>query len=123
MHTGGVSLFMARVPVIQGYKDKFQSPIDWNVLDPRIAQIDALMISAQSRHPNAARLFVNLLYRGRGRALLAGVQLIPVRRDMEAHTKRALRSHMWFVEPRISMSMFKKRSDCFGRYLGPLIAR
>jgi iron(III) transport system substrate-binding protein len=98
MHTGSVSLVIARAPVIQGYKDKLRSPIEWIPLEPSIAQIDALMISAQSRHPNTARLFVNFALSREGQSTLAGIQLIPVRRDMEAYSKQAARSRKWFVE-------------------------
>jgi len=98
MHTGTVSLVIARAPVIQGYKDKLRSPIDWISLEPTVAQIDAVMVCAQSPHPNAARLFVNYALSTEGQRALAGVQQIPVRRDMEAHSKLAARGHKWFVE-------------------------
>ncbi|HEV8720435.1 MAG TPA: extracellular solute-binding protein [Candidatus Binatia bacterium] len=98
MHNGNVSLVIARAPVIQGYKDKFRSPIEWISLEPTIAQIDALMVSAQSPHPNAARLFVNFALSRVGQGALAGVQQIPVRRDMEANSKLAAGGHKWFVE-------------------------
>jgi ABC-type Fe3+ transport system substrate-binding protein len=98
MHSGHVSLVIARAPVIQGYKDKLQSPIDWISIEPTIAQIDAVMVCVQSPHPNAARLFVNFALSRVGQNVLAGVQQIPVRRDMEAPSKPAERRHRWFVE-------------------------
>lgn len=98
MHTGNVSMVIARAPLIQAYKTKLRSPIDWISLEPTIAQIDAVMVSAQSRHPNAARLFVNFALSREGQSALAGVQQIPVRRDMESHSKLAERSQKWFVE-------------------------
>jgi iron(III) transport system substrate-binding protein len=98
IHSGSVSLVIARAPVIQGYKDKMRSAIDWIALEPTIAQIDAVMLAAQSPHPNAARLFVNFALSREGQGALASVQQIPVRRDMEAHSRPAARGHMWFVE-------------------------
>jgi iron(III) transport system substrate-binding protein len=98
IHNGSVSLVIARAPLIQGYKDKKQSPIDWIALEPTIAQIDAVMLAAQSSRPNAARLFVNFALSREGQDALANVQQIPVRRDMEAHSTAAARGHMWFVE-------------------------
>jgi len=98
MHTGHVSLVIARAPVIQGYKDKLRSPIDWISLEPTIAQIDAVMVCVRSPHPNAARLFVNFALSRQGQSALASVQQIPVRRDMEARSKPAARGHKWFVE-------------------------
>jgi len=98
MHTGNVSMVIARAPVIQGYKNKLGSPIAWTSLEPTVAQIDAVMVSAQSPHPNAARLFVNYALSREGQDALADVQQIPVRRDMEPSSKPALRGYKWFVE-------------------------
>jgi ABC-type Fe3+ transport system substrate-binding protein len=92
-------MVIARAPVIQGYKKKLGSPIDWVSLEPIVAQIDAVMLSAQSPHPNAARLFVDFALSKEGQSALAGVQQIPVRRDMEPRSKPpAFQGHKWFVE-------------------------
>ena len=98
LHIGNVSMVIARAPVIHGYKKKLGSPIDWTFLGPIVAQIDAVMLSAQSRSPNAARLFVDFILSKEGQSGLAGVQQIPVRRDMEPGSKRVLQGHQWFVE-------------------------
>jgi iron(III) transport system substrate-binding protein len=98
MHTGNVLMVIARAPVIQGYKEKAGSPIDWVSLEPVIAQIDAVMLSAQSPHPNAARLFVDFALSREGQNALAGVQQIPIRTDMEAQAKPVLQGRKWFVE-------------------------
>jgi iron(III) transport system substrate-binding protein len=98
LHTGNVAMVIARAPVIQGYKKKLQSPIDWVSLEPTVAQIDAVMLSAQSPHPNAARLFVDFVLSKEGQNALAGIQQIPVRRDMESRSKTILQGHKWFVE-------------------------
>ena len=82
LHIGNVSMVIARAPVIHGYKKKLGSPIDWAFLRPVVAQIDAVMLSARSRSPNAARLFVDFILSKEGQSGLAGVQQIPVRRDM-----------------------------------------
>jgi ABC-type Fe3+ transport system substrate-binding protein len=91
-------MVIARAPVIQGYKNQLQSPIDWVSLDPIAAQIDAVMLSAQSPHPNAARLFVDFALSREGQNALAGVQQIPIRTDMEAQAKPVLQGQKWFVE-------------------------
>jgi ABC-type Fe3+ transport system substrate-binding protein len=98
LHTGNVSMVIARLPVIHGYKKKLASPIDWLFLEPIVAQIDAVMLSAQSPHPNAARLFVDFVLSKEGQSALSGVQQIPVRRDMELRSKPAFQGHQWFVE-------------------------
>jgi ABC-type Fe3+ transport system substrate-binding protein len=98
MHAGNVAMVIARAPVIRGYKKKLGSPIDWTTFEPVIAQIDAVMLSAHSPHPNAARLFVDFALSKEGQSALASVQGIPVRRDMEPRSKPAFRGHKWFVE-------------------------
>ena len=98
LHTGNVSMVIARAPVIQGYKKKLQSPIDWVSLEPTVAQIDAVMLSAQSPHPNAARLFVDFVLSKEGQGALVGIQQIPVRRDMEPRSNAVFQGHKWFVE-------------------------
>jgi ABC-type Fe3+ transport system substrate-binding protein len=99
LHLGNVSMVIARTPVIQGYRQKLGSPIDWVFLEPVVAQIDAVMLSAQSAHPRAARLFVDYVLSKEGQSVLRGVQQMPVRRDMDATAKRRTRaSYQWFVE-------------------------
>lgn len=98
LHTGNASMVIAHAPVIRGYKKKLGSPIDWVSLDPVVAQIDAVMLSAQSSRPNAARLFVDFILSKEGQSALTGVQQIPVRRDMEPRSKPAFQSQKWFVE-------------------------
>ena len=98
LHLGTVSIVIARVPVIHGYKKRLGSPIEWTFLGPIIAQLDAVMLSAQSRSPNAARLFVDFILSKEGQSGLADVQQIPVRRDMETRSKPAFQGHQWFVE-------------------------
>jgi len=98
MHTGHVSMVLARAPVIQGYKNKLGSPFNLVSLEPIIAQLDAVMLSAQSPHPNAARLFADFALSKEGQSALADVQQIPVRRDMEPSSQPTFRGHKWFVE-------------------------
>lgn len=113
VHTGNVAMVIARAPVIQGYKKKLQSPIDWISLEPTVAQIDAVMLSAQSPHPNAARLFVDFVLSKEGQSTLAGVQQIPVRRDMEPQSNAMLRAHRWFVERPDKHGNFQKTVKLF----------
>ena len=98
LHTGDVAMVIARAPVIHGYKKKLNSPISWIALEPTVAQIDAVMLSAQSPHPNAARLFVDFVLSKEGQSSLASVQQIPVRKDMEALSNTTFQSSRWFVE-------------------------
>jgi ABC-type Fe3+ transport system substrate-binding protein len=118
LHTGTVSMVIARAPVIHGYKKKLGSPIDWTFLGPVVAQIDAVMLSAQSRSPNAARLFVDFVLSKDGQSGLAGVQQIPVRRDMEPRTKPVFQGHRWFVERPDERENFRATVKLFREIFG-----
>jgi iron(III) transport system substrate-binding protein len=118
LHTGNVAMVIARAPVIQGYKNKLQSPIDWIFLEPTVAQIDAVMLSAQSPRPNAARLFVDFVLSKEGQSILAGVQQIPVRRDMEPRSKPVVQGHQWFVERPDQHEHFRKTVRLFREIFG-----
>jgi iron(III) transport system substrate-binding protein len=98
LHTGDVSLVIARAPLLLGYKEALHSPVHWVPLDPVIAQIDAVMLSARSPHPNAARLFVDFVLSLEGQNAIAGVQQVPVRRDMQPRSKYVIQAYKWFVE-------------------------
>jgi iron(III) transport system substrate-binding protein len=98
LHTGDVSIAIGRAPVIQGYRDKLRSPIESLSLEPVIAQIDALMLTAQSAHPNAARLFVNFALSKQGQNALAEIQQIAVRPELEQHKLAPAKAQKWFIE-------------------------
>jgi iron(III) transport system substrate-binding protein len=118
LHTGNVAMVIARAPVVQGYKKKLQSPIDRVYLEPTVAQIDAVMLSAQSPHPNAARLFVDFVLSKEGQSVLAGVQQIPVRRDMEPRSKIMGQGHKWFVERPDKHVNFRETVNLFREIFG-----
>jgi iron(III) transport system substrate-binding protein len=118
LHTGNVAIVIARAPVIQGYKKKLQSLIDWVFLEPTVAQIDAVMLSAQAPHPNAARLFVDFVLSKEGQSALAGIQQIPVRRDMEPRSKTISEGHKWFVERPDKHVNFRETVNLFREIFG-----
>jgi iron(III) transport system substrate-binding protein len=98
LHAGNVSIVFARAPVIRGYKSKMRSPIGWVAVEPVIAQIDAVMLCAQSPHPNGARLFVDFALSKEGQSALADIQQIAVRPDMEQRAPAASQRQTWFIE-------------------------
>ena len=118
IRTGNVLLAVARAPVIHGYKKDFGAPIDWVSLEPTIAQIDAVMVSAHSPHPHAARLFVDFALSEEGQDPLSEVQQIPVRRDMEAQPKRLFKVYQWWVERPDKHVEFHKTVRLFRQIFG-----
>jgi len=118
MHNGNVSMALARAPVIEGYKKKLGSPFNLVSFEPIVAQLDAVMLSAQSPHPNAARLFADFVLSKEGQSALADVQQIPVRRDMEPSSQPALPGHKWFVERPDRHVHFHKSVNLFRAIFG-----
>jgi len=96
LHLGNVSMVIARAPVISSYKDKFGSPIKWIFLDPTIAQVETVMLSARSPRPNAARLFADFILSRQGQTALSSILQIPVRKDMAPNAMA--QGHTWFIE-------------------------
>jgi iron(III) transport system substrate-binding protein len=118
LHTGNVSMVIARLPLIHGYKKKLASPMDWLFLEPIVAQMDTVMLSAQSPHPNAARLFVDFVLSKEGQSALADVQQIPVRTDMEPRSMAEFRNHKWFVERPDKHENFRRTVRMFREIFG-----
>jgi iron(III) transport system substrate-binding protein len=118
LHLGAVSMAIARAPVIHGYKKKLGSPIEWAFLGPVIAQLDVVMLSTQSRSPNAARLFVDFILSKEGQSGLADVQQIPVRRDMEPRSNPVFQGHQWFVEQPDKHEKFGETAKLFRDIFG-----
>jgi len=57
---GDSRLLSAHAPVIQAERRR-GTDIDRRALEPVLAQIDAVALSAQAPHPNAARLFIDFI--------------------------------------------------------------
>jgi iron(III) transport system substrate-binding protein len=72
--------------------------IDWTPLEPVVVEIDPIMISAKSSHPNAARLFLNFLLSKEGQEMLVRFERIPVRRDVQPKPARLFRGFKRIVE-------------------------
>lgn len=59
------------------------APIDWvRFKGPTITAMNAVSITAQAPHPNAARLFVDFILSKEGQSLLRGLRRIPARPDV-----------------------------------------
>jgi iron(III) transport system substrate-binding protein len=96
LHRGTVSLGIARAPVIQAYRERLHSPIQWVSLEPVISQIEVVMLSARPPNPNAARTFIDCVLSTEGQAALgAAGQQIPLQQDMDGSSKTTLR---WYLE-------------------------
>jgi len=64
------------------------APVDWTALDPVIAYLHPLSLSAQAPHPLAGKLFIDFFLSAKGQELMRSLQRIPNRIDTLPSTRR-----------------------------------
>jgi len=78
------------------------APVDWvRTLDPVITSPSQVAVSAKAPHPNAARLFVNLLLSAEGQALIRDRGRVPARNDL-ARGPAQVPLKLHYVSPRLA---------------------
>jgi iron(III) transport system substrate-binding protein len=78
------------------------APVDWvRTLDPVITSPSQVAVSAKAPHPNAARLFVDLLLSAEGQALIRDRGRVPARNDL-ARGPAAVALKLHYVNPRLA---------------------
>jgi ABC-type Fe3+ transport system substrate-binding protein len=63
-------------------------PVDWIPLDPSFATVSSVAVAKNAPHPNAARLLVDFYLSDEGQRALREIDKIPLRRGVEADSKR-----------------------------------
>jgi iron(III) transport system substrate-binding protein len=64
------------------------APVDWVALDPVVAYLHPLSLSAKAPHPVAGRLFIDFLLSAKGQDIMRSLQRIPDRIDTLPDTRR-----------------------------------
>ena len=64
------------------------APVDWVALDPVVAYLHPLSLSAKAPHPVAGRLFIDFLLSAKGQEIMRSLQRIPDRNDTLPGTRR-----------------------------------
>ncbi len=64
------------------------APLEWIPLDPVVAILHPIAITAQAPHPNSAKLFVDYVLSKEGMTVLRGFKRIPSRPDVEPMVPR-----------------------------------
>jgi iron(III) transport system substrate-binding protein len=75
----GVTLYIQRIEKLK----KKGAPIEWAGLDPVVAEIHPIAISAHAPHPNAAMLFVDFILSKEGQEIIASFYRMPSRMDVD----------------------------------------
>jgi iron(III) transport system substrate-binding protein len=79
---------------LTGFSQNFENmklkgaPVDWVALDPVVAYLHPLSLSAQAPHPVAGRLFIDFLLSAKGQEIMRSLQRIPDRIDTLPGTRR-----------------------------------
>ncbi len=74
------------------------APIDWVALEPVFVQLNAIMIAAQSPHPNAARLFVDFVLSKKGQEMVRSFHRVPGRNGVDAEPARMFKGFKSHVQ-------------------------
>lgn len=78
------------------------APVDWvRTLDPVITSPSQVAVSAKAPHPNAARLFVDLLLSAEGQTLIRERGRVPARNDL-ARGPAQVPLKLHYVNPRLA---------------------
>mgnify|MGYP003576654005 CR=1 FL=1 len=79
------------------------APLEWVPLDPVVAILHPIAITAQAPHPNAARLFVDYVLSKEGMTVLRGFKRIPSRPDVEPMVPRLTKGIKFYAsEPELA---------------------
>ena len=87
------------------------APVDWvKTLDPVVTSPSQIAVSAKAPHPNAARLFVDLVLSAEGQALIRGRGRVPARNDLGADSAPIpLRLH--YVNPELAREVDRHEKE------------
>jgi iron(III) transport system substrate-binding protein len=89
------------------------APLEWVPLDPVIAILHPIAITAQAPHPNAAKLFVDYFLSKEGMTVLRGFKRIPSRPDVEPSVPRLTKGIKFYAsEPELAEE-FEKYARTF----------
>jgi ABC-type Fe3+ transport system substrate-binding protein len=94
---GEFPLTLAAGNTLQTFASK-GAPVDWVALEPVFVQVNTLMLAAQSRHPNAAKLFVDFVLSKRGQEMIRGFHRVPARNGVDAEPSRIFKGYKRIVE-------------------------
>jgi iron(III) transport system substrate-binding protein len=81
---------------------KAGAPVDWvRTLDPIVTSPSQVAVSARAAHPNAARLFVDLLLSAEGQTIIRDRGRVPARNDL-AQGPAAIPLKLHYVNPQLA---------------------
>ena len=74
------------------------APVDWIALEPVFVQVNTIMLAAQSRHPNATKLFIDFMLSKKGQQMLSGFHRVSARNGVDAEPPRMFKGFKRIVQ-------------------------
>ena len=74
------------------------APVDWVALEPVFVQVNTIMLAAQSRHPNATKLFIDFVLSKKGQEMIRSFHRVPARNGVDAEPPRLFKGYKRLVE-------------------------
>jgi iron(III) transport system substrate-binding protein len=94
---GEFPLTLAAGNTLQTFASK-GAPVDWVALEPVFVQVNTIMLAAQSRHPNASKLFIDFVLSKKGQEMIRGFHRVPARNGVDADPPRMFKGYKRVVE-------------------------
>ena len=74
------------------------APVDWVPLEPVFVQLNTIMLAAQSRHPNATKLFIDFVLSKKGQEMIRSFHRVPARTGVDAEPPRIFKGFKRVVQ-------------------------
>ncbi len=74
------------------------APVDWLPLEPVFVQLNAIVLAAQSRHPNASKLFIDFVLSRKGQEMIRSFHRVPARSGVDAEPPRIFKGFKRLVQ-------------------------
>jgi iron(III) transport system substrate-binding protein len=94
---GEFPLTLASGNTLQTFASK-GAPVDWVALEPVFVQLNTIMLAAQSRRLNAAKLFIDFVLSKKGQEMIRSFHRVPARNGVDAEPPRLFKGYKRLVE-------------------------
>ena len=73
-------------------------PVEWVPLEPVFVQLNTIVLAAQSRHPNATKLFIDFVLSKKGQEMIRAFHRVPSRSGVDAEPPRMFKGFKRVVQ-------------------------
>jgi iron(III) transport system substrate-binding protein len=94
------------------------APVDWVPLEPVFVQLNAIMLAAQSRHPNATKLFIDFVLSKKGQEMIRSFHRVPARNGVDAEPPRIFKGYKRIVQDIEAAANAEANTKLYNEILG-----